>query len=129
MSTFPGTWLAEKLGIEAGSRLAFVNEPKVFREVLGELPADVQIVDAADGRVDVILYFSTRHGDLDERFAELRELLSPSGYLWVAWPKKVPGIPAAVVEEEVREKGLAAGLLENKLRAIDDTWYGMRFVR
>jgi hypothetical protein len=129
VSTFPGTFLAEKLGIEAGLRVALVNEPVVFRETLGEVPAGVNFVNASDGEIDVILYFSTNHAELAGRFAELREALSPRGYLWVAWAKKVPGVPAAVVEDQVRDTGIAAGFIENRLCAIDDTWYGMRFIR
>jgi hypothetical protein len=128
VSAFPGTWLAEKLGIEAGARVALVNEPPLFRETLGELPAGVTI-GPASGELDVILYFSTQHRDLAERLAELAPLLSRAGWLWVAWAKKVPGVPAAVVEDQVRETAGVAGLVENKLCAIDDTWYGMRFAR
>jgi hypothetical protein len=33
-----------------------------------------------------------------------------------------------VTEDEVRRRGLAAGLVDNKVCAIDETWSGLRLV-
>ena len=49
--------------------------------------------------------------------------------LWVAWPKKNSGVPTDLNEGVVREFGLAAGLVDVKVCAIDDTWSGLKFVR
>ena len=58
--------------------------------------------------------------------------LHPSGGLWIAWPKKSAkksaGLPTDLTEAEVRARGLATGLVDNKVCAIDDTWSGLRFV-
>jgi hypothetical protein len=54
--------------------------------------------------------------------------LDPSGGLWVSWPKKASGVPTDVTQNLVREVALAAGLVDNKVCAIDDTWSGLRCV-
>ena len=46
----------------------------------------------------------------------------------VAWPKKASGVATNVTENLVRAVGLEAGLVDNKVCAIDDVWSGLRFV-
>jgi hypothetical protein len=46
----------------------------------------------------------------------------------VAWPKKSSGLATDLTEDVVREHGLTAGLVDNKVCAIDATWSGLRFV-
>ncbi len=54
--------------------------------------------------------------------------LAMDGVLWVAWPKRASGLPTDLTENVVREIGLAAGLVDNKVCAIDEVWSGLRFV-
>ena len=65
---------------------------------------------------------------LKKTFARMRESLHPSGGLWIAWPKKARGVATDLDEGIVRRIGLASGLVDNKVCAIDDTWSGLRFV-
>jgi hypothetical protein len=46
----------------------------------------------------------------------------------MAWPKRTSGIPTDAGENQIRALGLAAGLVDNKVCAIDETWSGLRFV-
>jgi hypothetical protein len=46
----------------------------------------------------------------------------------VAWPKKASGVKTDMTEDVAREIGLPAGLVDNKVCAIDETWSGLRFV-
>ena len=62
------------------------------------------------------------------RFAAAAERLETNGGLWIAWPKKASGVATDLDENVVRELGLAAGLVDNKVCAIDATWSGLRFV-
>jgi hypothetical protein len=48
--------------------------------------------------------------------------------LWIAWPKKTAGVATDLQESIVRDVGLAHGLVDNKVCAVDDTWSGLRFV-
>jgi hypothetical protein len=49
--------------------------------------------------------------------------------LWVAWPKKAAKVETDLTESVVREYGLAAGLVDVKICAVDETWSGLKFVR
>ena len=50
------------------------------------------------------------------------------GGLWIGWPKKSSGVPTDVSFATVQAAGLAAGLVDNKVCALDDVWSGLRFV-
>jgi hypothetical protein len=119
------TPLVQKLGIKSGSRLLIVNEPEGFRDLLVGLPDDV--TDAAD-EADVIVFFSTVAAEVKKLVPRLNKRLAPGGGLWIAWPKKTSGVETDVTFEVVQPAGLATGLVDNKVCAIDATWTGLRFV-
>jgi hypothetical protein len=125
---YSGTPLPKKLGIKTGSRVALVGAPDDFASTLGELPPGVRFVPVGDGELDVVVSFVTDERDLPERFMALKPLLQPAGGLWIAWPKRVRGATGGLSENTVREVGLAAGLVDNKVCAIDERWSGLRFV-
>jgi hypothetical protein len=126
MAGYSGTPLPRKLGIKEGARLRFLAAPETFASVLGPLPGAVPF--AARGPADVVVFFTTVYADLRRRFAELMRGLDPSGGLWIAWPKRSSGVATDLDENVVRELGLAHGLVDNKVCAIDETWSGLRFV-
>src|SRR5437762_386603 len=53
---------------------------------------------------------------------------APRGALWVAWPRKSSGFFTDLDETLVRAVGLAAGLTDNKIIAVDEIWSALRFV-
>ena len=85
-------------------------------------------MDGPGEPLDVVLFFVTHEAELLSRFAELAEMLSSAGGLWVAWPKKSSKIPNDLSFDTVQGVGLAAGLVDNKSCAIDHDWQGLRFV-
>ncbi|MGZ4537243.1 MAG: DUF3052 domain-containing protein [Nocardioidaceae bacterium] len=123
---YSGTPLPRKLGIKPGHRVLLVGAPEDFD--LGPLP-EVQLNRRA-GRTpyDVILAFTPDRRALDRRFAPLADRLIGNGGLWIAWPKRSSGVPTDLDENVVRDVGLAAGLVDNKVCAVDHTWSGLRFV-
>jgi hypothetical protein len=128
MAGYSGTPKPKKLGMKDGSRVALVAAPPDFAGTLGELPPGVTFVPAGEGGLDVVVSFVTDERQLAEQFMTLKPLLEPAGGLWIAWPKKLRGEPAGLSENTVREVGLAAGLVDNKVCAIDERWSGLRFV-
>ena len=68
------------------------------------------------------------HKECLRRFAPAAKRLDPAGGLWVAWPKRAAGVATDVTENTVRDVMLGAGLVDNKVCAIDDTWSGLRAV-
>jgi hypothetical protein len=126
-SGYSATPLPRKLGIKEGLRVAVLSAPDGFDRTLGRLPDGVQVRRQARGTVDVILFFVTRRAELARRFPTMKRALEPDGGLWIAWPKKTSGVATDLAFEQVQEIGLGAGLVDNKVCAIDDTWSGLRF--
>ena len=125
---YSGTPLVRKLGITEGARVAWVNPPDGFDELLGSLPDGVAVRARARGPLDVIVCFVTERRELERRLPTLRAALDPAGGLWFAWPKRASGVPTDVTEDVLREVALANGLVDNKVCAIDETWSGLRLV-
>ncbi len=128
MADYSNTPLPKKLGIKEGHRVAVVGAAKDVGEILGPLPQDVRLLQAARSPVDVILFFVTKASALDGRFEALADALSDAGGLWVAWPKKASKIPTELTFETVQERGLESGLVDNKSCSIDESWQALRFV-
>ena len=128
MAGYSGTPLPKKLGIKPYARVAVLRAPDGFEATLGELPDGVRLRTRARGPLDVIVSFTDNARDLRRRFAALAGALDPAGGLWIAWPKRASGVATDLDENVVREVGLAAGLVDNKVCAIDETWSGLRFV-
>jgi hypothetical protein len=129
MAGYSKTPLAAKLGIKKDHCVAVINAPRGFRQILRQLPEGVSLRE--DGRasaLDVMIFFTSSRAELAQRFSRLANRLCPAGGLWVAWPKKASGMSTDLTENRVREIGLAAGLVDNKVCAVDETWSGLRFV-
>jgi len=130
MAGYSGTPLPQKLGLKPGARFGVVKPPADFESTLGELPPGVAARAVAAGKTtfDVIVCFAPTMAEVVRRIPELKRRLDPAGGLWMAWPKRASGMPTDVSENDVRARGLAAGLVDNKVCAIDHVWSGLRFV-
>ena len=125
---YSGTPLVRKLGIKPDSRVGLLGAPDGFDDTLGELPQGVSVRRSARGPLDVIVAFTVSRSELERRLPVLRRALDQAGGLWIAWPKRASGVATDVGEGVVRELGLAAGLVDNKVCAIDEVWSGLRLV-
>jgi hypothetical protein len=126
---YSGTPLPRKLGIKPEARVALIGAPEGFDATLGALPDGVAVRRRAGGQpLDVIVAFFSRRSMLERRLPALSAALDPAGGLWIAWPKRASGVPTDVTEDVVRTLGLAAGLVDNKVCAIDHVWSGLRLV-
>ena len=128
MAGYSGTPLPKKLGIRERDRVSFPSAPTDFPGRLAPMPADVEVVDGSETGLDLVVVFTTTRADLTARFADLSRRIRPAGILWVAWPKKASGVATDLNENVVRDTGLAAGLVDTKVCAIDDVWSGLKFV-
>jgi hypothetical protein len=125
---YSGTPLPRKLGIKAGSRVLIDGAPDDL--ALEPLPDRATVHHRAAAReYDVIVAFCPDAARVLRRFVPLIARLETAGGLWIAWPKRSSGVPTDLNENRVRDIGLAAGLVDVKVCAIDQTWSGLRFVR
>jgi hypothetical protein len=105
-----------------------IGAPAAFRELVDPLPEGATLVEEPHDPCDVLVVFAVTEPALRARFGAALDLLPPSGGLWVAWPKKRSGVATDLSFAAVQSLGLALGLVDNKVCAIDDTWSGLRFV-
>jgi hypothetical protein len=129
---YSGTPLARKLGVKTEARVLIIGAPDGF--AIPDLPAGVIMHSrAGTGPYEVALLFVSRHAELASRFTTVAGRLTVDGSLWVCWPKKAAvkaGLAVTDLDEnQVRDHGLTAGLVDTKIAAVDQVWSALRFVR
>ena len=137
--------LPDKLGIKPNMMLYIGNMPEGYLETtLRPLPEAVSFVDSLAEPLLWIQQFIYTQTELTEIFPLLKAGLLPKGSLWISWLKRTASdIKAAstttaqrthdivndtVNEAFVREVGLAHGLVDVKVTAIDSRWSGLKFM-
>jgi Protein of unknown function (DUF3052) len=128
MAGYSGTPLPKKLGINEQFRVLLLNAPG---EVLTELKAALSSCVAAKdghGSIDFAMIFVKNAADLEKTFAKIARQLTPTGMIWVSWPKKTSGVATNLNENDVRRIGLKAGLVDVKVCAVNQIWSGLKFV-
>lgn len=129
MAGYSGTPLVKKLGFKEGFRVGFVNPPQDFQNEIAPLPSGVQIaVGQLTKSLDMIVLFTDSQRVLKREFSRLAGKLAINGMLWIGWPKKTSGIAGDLSENDVRQIGLDAGLVDVKICAINEVWSGLKFV-
>ncbi len=129
MAGYSGTPLAKKLGIKENFRVGLVNSPNGFKKELGTLPENVSILnESLPKQLELILLFVDSEKRLMKEFPRMMRKLPPNGSLWVAWPKKSSGVVTDLDFNIVQKFGLAEGLVDVKICAVNDVWSGLKFV-
>ncbi|MEW6322028.1 MAG: hypothetical protein AB1635_13195 [Acidobacteriota bacterium] len=113
--------LAGKLGIKSGMRVAVFGAPQGFAATLGALPKGARLTARADVSADLYVVFVRSLRELQVRLAWARDALARQT-LWIAWPKKASGVKTDLTGNVIRASALAAGLVDFKVCAVDDTW-------
>ena len=130
MAGYSGTPLIKKLGIKPNFKTLFVNEPINYRQMLGDFPEGVQIVNNDYPEpINFIHVFCKTEEELHNLFPPLKEKLDKNGLIWVSWIKKASkNYVATFPESEVRNLGLNIDLVDVKVCAVDEDWSGLKFV-
>jgi CheY-like chemotaxis protein len=128
MAGYSGTPLPKKLGIKPSSTVAILGAPDGFEAKLDPLPEGAR-VQRQTRTSDRVLFFVDSLLTLQRRFGAASRTVREGGGLWIIWPKKVSGVKTDVTETAVREYGLAAGWVDYKICAVDETWSGLQFAR
>jgi hypothetical protein len=126
-SGYSGTPLIKKLGIKPGARTTFLDAPPHFAALLGEMPDGART--STRGTIDFAIAFVKTKAAVVKRFDALIDRMTPEAMIWISWPKKSSGVATELTENLIRDIGLAAGLVDVKVCAIDETWSGLKFVR
>ena len=117
--------LKDKLGLKAGAATAILEAPEGFAELIDIRDFDTALdLDA----YDYLHFFTASTLALETIFPILAKRLNRGGILWISWPKKASGMQTDLGENAVRALGLATGLVDVKVCAIDHIWSGLKFM-
>jgi len=129
LAGYSGTPLPKKLGVKAGMRVALAGAPADFEKTLGALPAGTRVSRRVSANADLILWFVRSAKELRAKIGRMAGRVGAGDGLWIAWPKKSSSLASDVTQDLVRKSGLARGLVDYKICAIDETWSGLKFAR
>ena len=129
MAGYSTTPLLKKLGIRNGDRMVVHNEPEVYWDWLAPLPEDASVATRpAKQAIDFIHLFVKKQSVFEKEFIKYKGFLKKDGMMWISWPKKSSKVPTDLDERVIRDFGLAHGLVDVKVCAVDEIWSGLKFM-
>jgi hypothetical protein len=115
--------LLDKLGVKPGLRVSVVGlEDRAFLDELSARVDDLTRGRARAGSDIVFLALSDRK-ELP-RLAKMREAIKATGAVWVVWPKGRKELR----EDDVRDFGRTAGLVDVKVARFSDTLSALKMM-
>lgn len=114
---------AEKLGIEVGGKVAIVDAPREFPDLLGALPDSVEFQEEP---APLTLWFLHGREGLMDSLRDMRAIAAKTK-LWLVWRKGSSG--AGLTQNAIREATGEVGLVDYKICAVDGRWSAMLFAR
>src|SRR5262249_56012418 len=94
----------------------------------GELPEGVELTEDLGGEPRLTLWFLRSRAELERGVSKIVASLG-EGSVWMMWPKKSSGVVTDLTEQTLRDVGLARGLVDYKVCAVDAIWSGLLFTR
>jgi hypothetical protein len=129
MLRYTGSSLAKKLDLKLGVRAALIGPEEGFVELLGDLPEGVELQSRITAQSKLVLWFVRAAHEVAAAF-DLAASRMPQGCsLWIIYPKKAGRHKVDFNQNDIRLTGLAAGLVDYKICAVDADWSGMKFAR
>lgn len=108
--------------------MALHNFPAGVAAELKTALANCEVLKKPAAPLDFVMLFTKRRDELSRLLPVYFKLLAPAGMLWVSWPKKSSGVACDMNENDIRDIGLAIGLVDVKVCAVNDVWSGLKFV-
>ncbi len=112
----------------AGEGVVALGAPETYPALLDPIPESASLSDELPESTGFIHFFTTEKAVLEAHLPRLKSALEPNGILWLSWPKKAAKVATDLDGNVVRELGLASGLVDVKVCAVDETWSGLKFV-
>lgn len=129
MQHYAGSSLVKKLGFKPNMRTALLGAPEGFEEQLGELPESVEFETKVSPQTRLAIWFVRSLRELADETPYLSARLPTGASLWIVYPKQTSRFKVDFTQYDVRAIGLAAGLVDYKICAVDSDWTGLKFAR
>ena len=128
---YSGTPLLKKLGLKEGmTGYAYEPSPALVEAAAAD-ERELVVMSAVDdcpAEAEYVHLFLKERALLEIALPILRERIKSNGMVWVSWPKKASKVPTEIYDADVRACGLAAGLVDIKVCAVDEVWSGLKFM-
>lgn len=109
-------------------RIATINAPGNYWELIGPLQQDAVILDSDAKNLDFIHIFITTKTELIQLLPAAKMQINPAGMIWISWIKKSANLKTDVDENVIRKHALLNGLVDIKVCAVDEIWSGLKLV-
>ena len=129
MQHYAGSSLLKKLGFKNHLRVALLGAPESFEEQLGELPEGVEFETKVGPQTKMAIWFVRSLRELADETEYLSARLPQGASIWIVYPKQTSRFKVDFTQYDVRAMGLAAGLVDYKICAVDSDWTGLKFAR
>jgi hypothetical protein len=126
---YSGKSLIQKLGVRDGDRMAVINAPAHYAELVAPFPRGAEWVEGPDSTAGVIHLFVRDRADLQAGVKAVFGAAPVGGRIWISWPKKSSKLFVDLTEDGVREIVLPTGWVDVKVCAVDADWSGLKFLR
>lgn len=122
---YSGTPLAKRLSLKDGMRVWSDGMPPTVANEIAQNCLHLEALRSPEPPIEAAHIFVTDRGELESKVHLLMPLLTPSGFIWVSWPKKASKVPTDINEDTIRAVCLPMGLVDVKVCAVDETWSGL----
>ena len=103
--------------------------PPSIRSEIDKEGFALDLLDRPEGPIDAAHIFVTDFHDMKAKLEVLRSRLSPTGFIWVSWPKKSSGVASDISEDRIREAiSPDSDLVDVKVCAVDSIWSGLKLM-
>ena len=129
MAGYSSAPLVKKLGVKPSDDTILVNQPDNYEQLIGLDLEKLSLVSLSSSELaDFIHLFTMEMAELEVIFPRLKQQLKKDGMLWVSWPKATSSLPKDLNGNDVRSIGLANGLVDVKVCAVDEDWSAIKFM-
>jgi hypothetical protein len=129
MSHYSSSSLVKKLGFKPDMRTALLGAPEGFEDQLGDLPEGVEFESKVSAKTKMAIWFVRSLRELAAETDYLSARLPEGASVWIVYPKRTSRFKVDFTQYDVRAAGLAAGLVDYKICAVDSDWTGLKFAR
>jgi len=130
MERYAGSSLAKKLGVKPGMGVALLGSPPdEFEESVSEQMEDAAMSRRVTPQTGMALWFVQSRDEVDLAAVRIAAWLADDRQAWMIYPKQAGRLRVDFTQHDVRAAGIAAGLVDYKICAVDADWSGLKFAR
>lgn len=118
--------LTVKMGIKPGYRVCLIGETESLLAGSEILPEGVQINSEIKDDADLYIWCLYSQAELLSNLAMIKTAVQHSP-TWVGWQKKASENKSDLTQNIVREKCMAAGMVDYKICSINELWSALLF--